>query len=119
MLRSFRFGFKGIAWLVESENNARFHLLASVIVLLLGFYFRISITEWAIILTQIGLIWSAEALNTAIEKLCDFVSPQHHETIGKVKDLAAGGVLIVSIVAAIVGLIVFLPKIWSLILNFR
>lgn len=119
MLRSFRYGFKGIAWLVESENNARFHLLASVIVLLLGLYFRISTTEWAIVLTQVGLVWSAEALNTAIEKLCDFVSPQHHETIGKVKDLAAGGVLIVSIVAAIIGLIVFLPKIWDVVLKFQ
>lgn len=119
MLRSFRYGFKGIGWLIQSENNVRFHLLASVVVLLLGFYFRISTTEWAIILTQIGLVWSAEALNTAIEKLCDFISPQHHELIGKVKDLAAGGVLIVSIVAAIVGLIVFLPKIWGLFLNFK
>jgi diacylglycerol kinase (ATP) len=118
MLRSFRFAFWGLKWLISSENNARFHLLATIVVLLAGFYFKLSLSEWAIILTQIGLVWAAEAFNTAIEKLCDHVSPQRNETIGKIKDLASAGVLIVSVVAAVVGLIVFLPKLMTFISRF-
>lgn len=110
MIRSFRFAFLGLKWLILSENNARFHLLATILVLIAGFLLKLSLIEWAIILTQIGLVWAAEAINTAIEKLCDFVSPQRHENIGKIKDLASAGVLIVSVVSALVGLIVFLPK---------
>ena len=115
MLRSFRHAFRGFGFLLE-ENNAKFHLLASVIVLLLGFYVKLSAVEWTIILTQIGLVFAAETFNTAIEKLCDFVSPEHQPLIGKVKDLAAAGVLIVAFVAAIIGIIIFLPRIKFLLI---
>jgi diacylglycerol kinase (ATP) len=111
MLRSFKFAYKGILTLIRQENNAKFHLLITVIVLLSGVYVKLSTTEWAIILTQIGIVWAVEAINTAIEKLCNFVSPEHQFVIGKVKDLAAAAVLIVAIVAGIVGILVFLPKI--------
>jgi diacylglycerol kinase (ATP) len=111
MLRSFRFAFWGIRWLIEGENNARFHLLATVVVVFAGFYFDLSVLEWAAVLTQIGLVWATEALNTAIEKICDFISPERSEVIGKIKDLSSAGVLIVAMVAFVVGLIVFLPKI--------
>jgi diacylglycerol kinase (ATP) len=119
MLRSFRFAFLGLKWLVLSENNARFHLLATILVLIAGFYFKLSAIEWTIILTQIGLVWATEAINTAIEKLCDYVSPQRHEVIGKVKDMASTGVLIVSIVAGLVGLVVFLPKVFEFLASFE
>lgn len=114
MLRSFRFAFQGLRFLFE-ENNAKFHLLASVIVLLVGFYLKISQTEWMIICIQIGAILAAEAFNTAIEKLCDFVSTEHQPLIGKVKDLSAAAVLILSIVAVIIGIIIFLPKVLSIL----
>lgn len=110
MLRSFRYAFKGIGFLTK-ENNMKFHLMAAVVVLSAGFYVQLSATEWTVIIIQIGLVFSAEAFNTAIEKLCDFVSPSHQPLIGKAKDLAAAGVLIVSIVAIIVGIIIFLPKV--------
>lgn len=110
MLHSFRYAVRGLRFLFE-ENNAKFHLLAALIVLLVGFYLKISLTEWMIICTQIGLVLAAEAFNTAIEKLCDFVSPEHQLLIGKVKDLAAAAVLIMSFVAVIVGIIIFLPKV--------
>jgi diacylglycerol kinase (ATP) len=110
MLRSFRYAFKGIGFLTE-ENNMKFHLMASVLVVAAGFYMKLSGTEWAVIIMQIGLVFAAEAFNTAIEKLCDFVSPEHQPLIGKVKDLAAAAVLIVTVVAVIVGIIIFLPKI--------
>lgn len=112
MLRSFRYAFQGLRLLFE-ENNAKFHLLVSVIVLLSGFYFKLSSTEWIIICLQIGLVLTAEAFNTAIEKLCDYVSSEHQPLIGKVKDLTAAAVLILSFVAVIVGIIIFLPKVLS------
>jgi diacylglycerol kinase (ATP) len=110
MLRSFRYAFRGIGFLTE-ENNMKFHLLAAVIILSAGFYVHLSATEWAVVIMQIGLVFAAEAFNTAIEKLCDFVSPDYAVLIGKVKDLAAAGVLIVSVIAVIVGIIIFLPKV--------
>lgn len=110
MLRSFKYAFQGI-WVLMQENNARFHLLATVIVLITGFLVKLSPIEWTIVCIIVGLVWVAEAFNTALEKLCDFVSPEHHPLIGKVKDLAAGGVLIISLLAVIVGIILFLPKI--------
>lgn len=112
MLRSFRHAFAGLRFLME-ENNARFHVLAAIIVLTAGFYLKLSAIEWTIIITQIGLVLAVETLNTAIEKLCDYVSPEYHQLIGKVKDLAAAAVLIMSIVAVIVGIIIFLPKIFG------
>lgn len=113
MLRSFRHAIRGLGYLLE-ENNSKFHLLATVFVLLLSFYVKLSSNEWTIIIIQIGLVFAAEAFNTAIEKLCDFVSPEHHTLIGKVKDLAAAAVLIMSCVAVIVGIIIFLPKVLSI-----
>lgn len=106
VLRSFRFAGQGILNLFRYENNAKVHLLVAIVVISIGFWLRFTVTEWAIILTQIGLVWAAEAVNTAIEKLCDVVSPGHNPTIGTIKDLAAGAVLIVSIVAVVVGILV-------------
>ena len=111
MLRSFRHAFAGLRFLME-ENNARFHVFVAVIVLSAGFYIKLSSIEWAIIVAQIGLVLVVETLNTAIEKLCDFVSPEYHQLIGKVKDLAAAAVLIMSTVAVIIGIIIFLPKLF-------
>lgn len=113
-LRSFRFAGRGIIDLFRYENNAKVHFLVAIVVIVVGFWLRFSVMEWAIILTQIGLVWAAEAVNTAIEKLCDVVSPGHNPTIGTVKDLAAGAVLIVSIVAVIVGVLLTGNKLISL-----
>ncbi|MCY7357870.1 MAG: diacylglycerol kinase family protein [Rudanella sp.] len=112
-LRSFRFAGRGLLDLFQYENNAKVHLLAAVCTVIVGFWLRFSVTEWAIILTQIGLVWAAEAVNTAIEKLCDVVSPGHNPTIGNVKDMAAGAVLILTIVAVVVGLLIVGNKILS------
>ncbi|GAB2610586.1 diacylglycerol kinase family protein [Emticicia sediminis] len=117
MLRSFRHAFAGLRFLME-ENNARFHVFTAVFVLSAGFYLKLSAIEWTITITQIGLVLAVETLNTAIEKLCDFVSPEYHQLIGKVKDLAAAAVLIMSIVAVIVGIIIFLPKVLEIDLTF-
>lgn len=110
MLRSFKFAMKGIMVLLRTENNAKFHLLAAIMVILMGSYFQINNTEWCLVILAIGLVLAAEAFNAAIEKLCDFVSPAQNQLIGKVKDLAAGAVLIVAIAAALIGCFVFIPK---------
>lgn len=106
VLRSFRFAGQGILDLFRFENNAKVHLLMAVVVVGAGFWLGLSRIEWAIILTQIGLVWAAEAINTAIEKLCDFVSPGLHPQIKAIKDMVSGAVLMVAIMAVVVGLLV-------------
>jgi len=109
--RSFRYATQGIIDLFHYENNARIHLFAAIAVVSAGFYFQLSRTEWALAIMQIALVWAAEAFNTALEKLADAVSPEYHPLIKSVKDLAAGGVLILAISAVIVGTLLFLPKV--------
>lgn len=114
-LRSFRFAGQGVVALFRHENNARFHALAGLVVVGAGLWLGLTTTEWSILLTQIGLIFMAEAINTAVEKLCDVVSPAYHPTIKTVKDMAAGAVLIVAIVSVLVGLLILGPKLLALL----
>lgn len=106
-LTSFGYALNGIRYLFKHENNIRYQLLAGAVTIALGFYLKVSATEWLILLIFIGLVLMAEAFNTAIEKLCDFVHPDQHPKIGIIKDLSAGAVLLISITAAIVGVIIF------------
>lgn len=114
VLRSFRFAGQGIVDLFRFENNAKVHLLVAAVVIGTGLWLGLNRLEWAILLTQIGLVWAAEAFNTAIEKLCDFVSPGRHPQIGAIKDMASGAVLIVAIIAVLVGLLVLGGRIMEL-----
>ena len=109
-IKSFGPALKGLFWLFKNEGNAQFHLIATIVVALAGFYFKVTIYEWILLCFAIGLVITAEALNTAIEKTIDLLHPQKHEKAGLVKDLAAAGVLIASIFAIIVGLLVFIQK---------
>ena len=112
MLRSFKFALAGMIHLVRFENNAQFHFLATLLVIFAGYWLKIDRNEWIIIVFAMSLVWSSEAFNSAIEKLCDKVEPEKDPIIGKVKDMAAAGVLFLAIAAAIVGCIIFLPKIF-------
>jgi diacylglycerol kinase len=112
MLRSFKFALAGMVHLVRFENNAKFHFLATLLVIFAGYWLKIDQNEWIIIIFAMALVWSAEAFNSAIEKLCDRVEPEKDPIIGKVKDMAAAGVLFLAIAAAIVGCMIFLPKIF-------
>lgn len=107
MLRSFRYALQGIHTLFRNENNARFHLLAAVTALLMGIYFRIRPWEWAAVTLCIFGVLSAEALNTALEKLCDRLFPERDPAVGAVKDLAAAAVLFAAAGSVIIGLLVF------------
>jgi diacylglycerol kinase (ATP) len=108
-LGSFNYAFNGIK-IVLREANARIHCIATVAVVAAGFLLNITSTEWIAVVIVTGAVFAAEALNTAIERLADIVSPGYHETIKQVKDLSAGAVLLISIAAALVGVIIFLPK---------
>jgi diacylglycerol kinase len=112
MLRSFKFALAGMVHLVRFENNTQFHFLATLLVIFAGYWLKIDQNEWIIIIFAMALVWSAEAFNSAIEKLCDRVEPEKDPIIGKVKDMAAAGVLFLAIAAAIVGCMIFLPKIF-------
>ena len=108
---SFACAFRGIAALLKNEVHARIHLAATVAVLALGWLSDINTGEWLAVVLSIGLVWTAEALNTAIEYVADLAHPDEHPEVKKRKDLAAAAVLFASITALVVGLIVFLPRI--------
>lgn len=110
-IKSFVYAFNGLFLVIKNEHNARIHLLATVCVILAGFIFKISKFEWIAIIFAIGFVFVSEIINSSIEHLADFVSPEKHEKIKIVKDLAAAAVLVAAIVSVIIGLIVFLNKI--------
>lgn len=104
----------GILSVAKSEWNFRFHLVISVLVISSGLLFRLSILEWAAILIVIGIVLITEIFNTAVEKIIDYVKPEFHPMAGFIKDATAGGVLISAIIAVVVGVIIFLPKLIDL-----
>ena len=104
---SFRHAFNGILLFIKSERNAKIHFMATVIAIGIGLYFQLNPTEWLWILLAISLVWIAEMANTAIEELCDKLSPEISSEIKKVKDISAGFVLIASLFALAVGTTIF------------
>ena len=104
---SFGFAFRGLKALVTQEPNARIHLLATVVALALGLALGLAPLEWCAVALAIALVWLAEAMNTAIETLCDLVHPEHHPLVSRAKDVAAAGVLCAAIGAAAIGGFVF------------
>lgn len=112
---SFKYAGKGIKTMFGSEPNARIHFVFTIGVLIAGFVFQVSLTEWAILAVCIGMVFGAEAFNTAIENLTDLASPEQHPLAGKAKDTAAGAVLICAIASAIAGLLIFVPKLLALL----
>jgi diacylglycerol kinase len=116
-LKSFRSAFSGIAMLLRYEHNARIHLFILIIVLLAGLFLRISSSDWIAIVFASGLVFISECFNTAMEYLSDVVSPEYNEKIKSAKDVAAAGVLISAIIAVIIGVIVFLPYLYKLIVS--
>ena len=90
--RSFGHAFRGLAALLASQHNAWIHAAASLAVVIAGLVFGVSRLEWALLFLAIGMVWAAEAFNTAVEWLADVVSPQHDDRIGRAKDVSAAGV---------------------------
>ena len=107
-VRSFIYAFRGLAWLLRHEHNARLHLLATGLVLFGAWYKGFSAIKWAILCLTLGLVWAAEAFNSALERTLDRLHPERHPEIGLAKDLAAGAVLLTAIAALGVGLALFI-----------
>lgn len=108
-VRSFGFALRGIATLVREEPNARIHLVATIAVVVLGALLGVSAARFCWLVVAIAIVWCAEALNTAIERLADATAPDPHPLVEQAKDVAAGGVLIASIAAATIGLLTLGP----------
>ncbi len=109
-VNSFYFAIRGIFLFFEEGVHAKIHGITTVVVIFLGFYFKISRNEWFFVLIVCALVLCTEAINTAIEKLTDMVSPNYNKQAEFVKDVAAGAVLIAALFAITIGLIIFLPK---------
>jgi len=109
-LRSFKYAFNGFIYAFKTQQNFKIHSVATVLVIILGGYVKLVLTEWLWVVFAIGLVLITELLNTAIEVLVDLVSPQQHPKAGAIKDLSAAAVLISAIVAIVIGLCIFVPK---------
>jgi len=118
-IRSFRHAFRGVATLLRTQCNARLHFAATVTVVVFGIFLGISRSDWIAVIIAIGFVWTAEALNTAVEFLANEVSLDRRELIGHSKDLGAAGVLLASVSAFVIGLFVFAPYIHLYIAKYR
>lgn len=105
--QSFKFAGKGIWLAVMQQRNLRFQFMVAALVIVAAYIFEVTKVEWCILLLCIGLVISLEIMNTAIELVVNLISPQWQESAGRIKDLAAGAVLWSSIIAVLIGLIVF------------
>jgi len=112
--KSFSFAFRGIKLLLKTQHNSWIQLIFSLLIIILGFYLHISAIEWMFLVLSVGSVVSAESFNTAFEFDIDLTSPTYHPYARDTKDVAAGAVLITTIMASIIGLIIFLPKLIDL-----
>lgn len=108
-LFSFKYAFSGLRYVLFSQRNAWIHSLITIAVIILASFLKLSFLEWGILLLAIGMVWTAETLNTAIEALVNLVSPQPHPLAKVTKDVSAAAVLISAIVSVIIGLLILLP----------
>lgn len=114
-IRSFGYAFKGIKAVFGKEPNMNIHLIMTVLVVACGFVFSISYTEWMLCIVCFGFVISLEMVNSAIENIVNLISPEKQKLAGKIKDIAAGAVLVGAICTAIVGLMIFVPKGWAML----
>lgn len=112
-LQSFRRAVVGIIFMLRTQVHARWHFLATVIIIIIGLVLKVGRHDWLALIIAMAIVWTAEAINTAIESACDAITKEKHPLIGHAKDVAAGAVLIASIFAAIIGAVVFVPKFFT------
>jgi diacylglycerol kinase len=114
-MKTFKHAITGIINVIRRERNFRIHLAAAVLVIPAGLYFSLEANEWLVITLTIAIVFALEMINSALEYLCDHVSPAYNKTVKSVKDAAAGAVLITAIGALVIAGIIFIPKIIELI----
>ncbi len=110
-IRSLKFAFKGLWILVTTEDSIKAQLFFALVATILGFYFDISAMEWAVQFLAIGLVLVAEAANSAIEEVADFIHPEFHVKIGLIKDIAAGAPTFAALISLVIAAIIYVPKI--------
>ena len=108
-LKSMGFALKGAKKLITTEHSVMVQSSIAVLLVIAGFYFQISRTDWMFQTLAFGLVLGIEGLNTAVEKIADFVHPDYHERIGFIKDIAAGSVFFAAMTAIAIGLMIYLP----------
>ena len=109
-VKSVKYALRGMFLLIKTEHSIMVQFFIAIIMTVLGFLFDISATEWMFQFLAIGLVLVAESVNTAIEKLSDFVHSEYHKEIGFIKDIAAGAPAFAAIIAMIIGCLIYLPK---------
>lgn len=109
-LKSVGFALKGAYNLITTEHSVMVQSSLAVLMTIAGFYFHISREEWMMQILAFGLVLSVESLNTAVEKIADFIHPEFHDRIGFIKDIAAGAVMFAAVAAMAVGLLIYVPK---------
>lgn len=115
LFKSFSVAIEGILGAIKKERNIRIHLFAAVAVIILSIYFSISAIEWICIALAIGGMLSLELLNSAIERVVDMVTTDYHPLAKQAKDMAAGAVFVFALITVVIGIIIFIPKILSLL----
>ena len=116
LVSSLEFALTGILTAFKEERNMRKHAVTALVVILAGFVFQVSRIEWLFLLLSIFLVVAFEIINSAIENVVDLASHYHFSMLAKkAKDMAAGAVLVVSLLAAVIGALIFLPRIWDLL----
>ena len=108
-LKSMGFALKGAIKLITTEHSVMVQSSLAVIMIIAGFYFEITRIEWMLQILVFGLVLAVEGLNTAVEKIADFIHPEYHERIGFIKDIAAGAVFFAAMTAIAVGCIIYFP----------
>ena len=115
LINSFKYAFKGIASALLSERNMKIHVTITALVIIFGIILNISTFEWFVCIICFAIVISAEIFNTALEQMVDIAMPEKDPRAKFVKDVAAGGVLVMAIASAIIGLIIFIPKFLELL----
>ena len=109
-LKSIGFALKGAYKLITTEHSIMVQFSIAILLVIAGFYFHISREEWMMQTLAFGLVLGIESLNTAVEKIADFIHPEFHDRIGFIKDIAAGAVMFAATAAIVVGLLIYVPK---------
>lgn len=112
-IKSIGFAVKGAYKLVTTEHSVMVQFSLMILMIIAGFYFEISREEWMLQILAFGLVLAIEGLNTAVEKIADFIHPEFHNRIGFIKDIAAGAVLFAAFSAIAVGALIYVPKIFN------
>ena len=109
LYKSFAYAFRGLGKTLREEQNLQIQSIAGLVVIILGWYFRIEVEEWLILILVIGLVILMEIINSAIERITDVLKPRLDNYVKEIKDIMAAAVMLASVIAVTVGLIIFLP----------